>query len=234
MPLERAKFRGDESPHRFREVLHHLKQEGCNLLVTGEVTTAVTARATQTLVGAADAERKRVLALSDGDRSPQRRLPPSVDLGGPNTWIITRRAHKRSVPKPVERAADTELPTTDEGRTALDRVREEIGVAVEYFDDVADGLDPAELRLSVESLECLEHGHGREELVRFVQRVTAIVRDVSGMAHYHLPVTDDADLVEQVSPLFDARIELRKREGLPTEQRWHIPDYDRTTEWVRL
>lgn len=234
MSLHRAKFRGDESPHRFREVLQHLKREGSNLLVTGAVPTAVTERATQTLVGAADAERKRILALSGGDRNPQRRLPPTVDIDGPNVWVIAQHADKRSAPKSVERAADTELPTAGEGRTALDQLCEEIVVAVEYFDDAADGLDPAELRLSVESLECLEHDHGREDLVQFVRCVTTTIRDVSGMAHYHLPVPDDADVVERLTPLFDARIELRKREGLPTEQRWHVPEYDQSTEWVRL
>lgn len=234
MPLERAKFRGDESPRRFREVLRHLKREGSNLLVTGAVTTPITARATRTFLGATDADRKRILALADGERDVERRLPPGVDAAGPNVRVIDQRAHTRSASKAAERSPDAELPTADEGDDALDGLRRDIIAAVEQFDDESDGLDPAELRLSVESLDRLEHDHGTEELLQFVRRVTTAVRDVSGMAHYHLPVADDADLVERLAPQFDARIELRKREGLPSEQRWHVPEYDQTTEWVRL
>jgi hypothetical protein len=34
--------------------------------------------------------------------------------------------------------------------------------------------------------------------------------------------------------LFDARIELRRRDGFAPEQRWHVPEHDARTSWVRL
>ncbi|WP_435157313.1 DUF7504 family protein [Haladaptatus sp. DFWS20] len=61
----------------------------------------------------------------------------------------------------------------------------------------------------------------------------AIVKS-GGMGHYRLPVPDDDSLVGRLSPLFDARIELRQEPGQPPEHRWHVPAYNETTIWVRL
>jgi hypothetical protein len=54
------------------------------------------------------------------------------------------------------------------------------------------------------------------------------------MAHYHLPVADDAEVVQELSPLFDARVELRQTDGDVPEQRWHVPAYDEATNWGRV
>ena len=32
----------------------------------------------------------------------------------------------------------------------------------------------------------------------------------------------------------DARVELRRRDGLVPERRWHVPDRDVTSGWTRL
>jgi hypothetical protein len=53
------------------------------------------------------------------------------------------------------------------------------------------------------------------------------------MAHYHLPLPDDSATVRRLSPLFDARIELRETNGRP-EQRWHFPECEEPTAWVAL
>lgn len=234
MSLQRASFRGDRSTHEFQEVLKRFKSDGCNLLVTGAVSEDVTNHATRTLLGAPDADRKRIVALADSrDEDVGERLPPGVDSNGPDVWLVDQHAEQRSVPK-AARSDDVELPTADDGKDALSRLREEIVVAIDYFDGVDGGLDPAELRLSVSSLDRLVHEHDLTAVVRFARAVSAMVRGVRGMAHYHLPHPDDDEVVDRLSPLFDARIELRKRDGLPTEQRWHVPEYDQTTDWVRL
>ncbi|UPV74188.1 hypothetical protein M0R89_16815 [Halorussus limi] len=234
MSLQRARFRGDCSTDEFQEVLKRLKHDGCNLLVTGAVSEDVTVKATRTLLGASNAERKRVVALADSRTETVReRLPPGVESDDPNVWLIDQDARQRSVPKAVESAAVT-IPSADAGQSALGRLREEIIAAIDYFSDADGGLEPAELRLSVSSLARMAHEHDPDRVARFVRSVSAMVRGVHGMAHYHLPRPDDDGVVERLSPLFDARIELRKRDGLPTEQRWHVPEHDQTTEWVRL
>lgn len=228
MSLQRAAFRGDASPRRFREVLTALKREGCNLLVTGAVPEEVTESATRTLLGAPDADRKRIVALPEsGERGVGDLLPAGVRPERSDVWVVDQRAHHRSVPKSATTAAR-------DGGDDLDRLREELFAAVDHFDDAADGLDPAELRVSVSSLGRLVHEHDAAAVAGFVRSVGAMVRGVRGMAHYHLPRPDDDDAVERLGPLFDARIELRRRDGVPTEQRWHVPEYGETTDWVRL
>lgn len=234
MSLQRARFRGDCSAHEFQEVLKRFKQEGCNLLVTGAVSEDVTVRATRTLLGSPDADRKRVVALGDSRRrSVGERLPPGVVPDDSDVWIIDQHTKQRSVPQAV-RSADVDLPTDGDDRDALRQLREEVVVAIDYFEEATDGLNPSELRLSVSSLGWLAHEEDPDAVARFVRSVSAMVRGVRGMAHYHLARPDDDELVERLSPLFDARVELRKRDGLPTEQRWHVPEYEQTTEWVRL
>ena len=233
MSLQRASFRGDRSAHEFQEVLKRLKHDGCNLLVTGAVSKDVTVQATRTLLGAPNAERKRVVALADSRRgNATERLPTGIDSDDSDVWIIDQQTSQRSVPQAAQ-GGEVDLPTAGDNRDTLAHLREEVIVAIDYFETVDGGLDPSELRLSVSSLGRLAHEHGPETVAQFVRSVSAMVRGVHGMAHYHLPRPDD-DVVDCLSPLFDARIELRKRDGLPTEQRWHVPEYGQTTDWVRL
>lgn len=232
MPDQPPTSRGEYPSHEFREALTTLKRDGCNLLVTGTVTEDATEAATRTLLGAPDADRKRVVALAEStERVVADRLPVGVDPAGPDVWLVDQRTHQRSVPKAVP--SDDALPSSDDV-DELARLREELIDAIDYFERQSDGLDPSELRLSVSSLGWLAHEHDQNAVADFVRSVAAMVRGVRGMAHYHLPRPDDADLVERLAPLFDARIELRQREGLPIEQRWHLPEDELTTDWVRL
>lgn len=237
MSLENICFRGDGGRALFPEVLEALKQEGCNLLVTGAVSGEVTDVATRRLLGAPFAERKRVVALADValDRVDDR-LPGGCRPTDSNVHVVARRNEARSAAAsgsaPVE-----PTPTVDSVRTVgsdLRAFRGAICDAVVEYDEAAEGLDPAEFRLSLDSLRLLLDDHDRDAVARFLRAVTALVSGVNGMAHYHLPVDDDADVVASLAPLFDARIELRRREGVAPEQRWHVPEYDARTAWVRL
>ncbi|WP_137286749.1 DUF7504 family protein [Halorussus salinisoli] len=234
MSLQRASFRGDCSTQDFQEVLKRFKSDGCNLLVTGTVSEDVTVTATQTLLGAPNADRKRVVALADSRRGNVfERLPPGVESDDPDVWVVDQHARQRSVPK-AAKSRDFDLPAANDDRDVLTRLREEIVAAIGYFQETTDGLDPSQLRLSVSSLGRLVHERGPSDVAQFVRSVSAMVRGVRGMGHYHLPRPDDDDVVDRLSPLFDARIELRKRDGLPTEQRWHVPQHEQSTDWVRL
>ncbi|WP_458206129.1 DUF7504 family protein [Haladaptatus sp. NG-SE-30] len=207
----------------FTQWLAGLKSHGSNLLVTGAVPKETSATFSRTLFG--QGRRTRILALTDPTAlDADEHLPVSPDV--PNTRIIDHRIDSRATA--TEPTASTAQPEFDR-RT----LRSELISAIGHFDDEVGGFDPAELRLGIDSIEVLA---GDDELVsrnQFLRSITAIVRGVCGMAHYHLRVPDDDPLVDELSPLFDARIELRKRPGR-AQQRWHVSTLGETTHWVEL
>ena len=207
----------------FMEWLSGLKVRGSNLLVTGEVPEQMSAEFSQTLFG--QGRRTRILGLVDPIAIDAESYLP-VSSNGPDTEVIDQR--------PEYRAATT-ADSTGDHRTPIDResFRSALVSSIEVHNDRNDGFEPAELRLGLDSVEVLEMNDDLVSLTQFLRGITALVRGVNGMAHYHLRVQDDDPLVDELSPLFDARIELRKRPGRP-EQRWHIPTLDETTHWVEL
>lgn len=216
----------------FDEVLGRLKREGCNLLVTGEVPVAVSDAATRRLLGAPFEQRCRILAFADaGAERVASRLPGGCRPSDGAVTVIERRDATRSAV--AETAGGRGFPVVDVGPD-LDAFEAEITGAIEAQDRRAGGLDAAELRLSLDSLGLLVDDHGTEAVARFLESVTAAVASMKGMAHYHLPMSDDDDVVGALTPLFDARIELRQRDGFAPEQRWHLPSHGLTTGWVGL
>lgn len=222
---------GNATSPAFGEVLSGLKRRGCNLLVTGETSERVVARATRRLMGDPAEPRKRVLAFAGAaDRHVDDCLPAGVDRDDPDVWVAEQRASTRSVP-----AATTGLaPPAAAGPDGdLGRLHRELVRAVDFFDEGGD-LAPAELRLGVDSLDVLVEAYDRLSVKGFVRSTTELARGVDGLAHYHLQLSDDAPLVEELDPLFDARIELRRLESSPAEHRWHVPEHGLTTPWLRL
>ncbi|WP_458206581.1 DUF7504 family protein [Haladaptatus sp. NG-SE-30] len=232
MRPEEISFRGGGDSPEFHEVLTEFKQRGCNILVTGRVSETTTNRTTIQLLGAATEDRKRILVLTDTTaRYAGAKLPASMSTDDANVWVIDWGDDERgisAVPTPTPPRPDTS------SEDSLRELRSDIVTAISFFDEWADGLDPAELRLSFDSLIKPLEQCDRQEVEQTLRIVTALVRGVSGMAHYHLPLPDDDDLVQELSPLFDARVEVRQGDGLVPKQRWHVPEYDQTTNWVRL
>lgn len=224
------RFRGGVDEPRFTQWLSDLKQVGSNLLVTGEVPDEVSARASSRFFGRAD-RRFRVLALTDKAISnAEARLPDDAAFDDPTTWVIDQRCGERSVPTAAaDVAADSDCLETSDARALCN----EIQTAISFFDEQADGLAPAELRVGVDSLFPLV----QEDLSatkRALRTLGATVRGVQGMAHYHLRVPHDDETVEELMPLFDARVELRKRPRHDPEQRWYATDLDAKTPWMEL
>ncbi|WP_227354927.1 DUF7504 family protein [Haladaptatus salinisoli] len=225
-------FRGGNDSVEFREVLADFKRRGCNILVTGRVSETTTNRTTIQLLGASTEERKRVLVLADATaRYAGAKLPAGTRTDDADVWIIDwgndeRAASSRPTPTVPGPNASAEVGLRD--------LRSDIVTAVSFFDEWADGLAPSELRLSFDSLVKPLERYDRDTVEQFLRIVTALVRGVRGMAHYHLPLPDDDALVRELSPLFDARIEVKQGDGLVPKQRWHVPEYDRTTNWVQI
>lgn len=214
----------DDGKRDFGATLRELKQQGCVLLITGAVARSVTLQAIRRLSGDPCCDRKHVLVATrttTGDIDDG--LPPGVKREDPNVRVIT--------PTDVGTDASAER---DEDRTELEYIRAELLRAVGHFDHSASGLSPAELRVSIDSLERLLETNDRAAVTRFLRTVMALIRGVKGIGHVHLPVPDDSREVARLSPLFDARIELRRRDPLVAEQRWHLPMGNTDTRWTKL
>lgn len=223
MPNEGLSFRG-ESSLSFGDVLTTLKRRGCNLLVTGAVADDVAARATRKLLGTPTEPRERVLALTDPVvETPATYLPGSLYPRNDGVEILDYRDVGRSAtaversdgggPRTLDVIADTVCETVAErGRDA----------------------DPAQVRFGLMSIRPLLDRHDGACVEQFLDRVTDTVLDTRGMAHYHLRLPEDDAIVDALSPRFDARIELRRLDGMIPEQRWHVPDHDAETDWVTL
>ena len=229
----RTLFRDEDDVYAFRGHLEALRQSGSNLLVTGEVSQCVTNRASRTLFGDDIQDRKRVLALTDaGIATANEHFPNNITYDESSVWLIDRGNRRRAMPQAASSFGD-ELPPLD-GHNGLHELREEIVTAIGFYDDAVSGISSAELRLCVDSLNYLVDEHEIPALKRFLRSVGAVTKGVRGMAHYHLPMPDDAGLVAELSPLFDARIELRQHNGDNPDHRWHVPELDMTTAWVDL
>ena len=240
---------GDSSrvqPATFRDSLAELKAGGCNLLVTGEVGADVTDAMSRRLLGSADHPRKRVVVLADRTLADADRvLPAGVAPDDPDVALVdhalstrsgtaTANASAADGPTPGQpTAAQTPRTESDTNEASPDRLRCDVSTALVDQEMAGSGLDPAELRLSLVTLRTLLDRYGVDAVERLVRGVRAHVTGLSGMAHYHLPLPDDAEPVERLAPLFDARIELRAESGVGPEQRWHLPEQG-TSPWIRL
>lgn len=227
---EELHFRGDGEEPSFSRWLSNLKQVGSNILVTGEVPEEVSARASRAMFGRAD-RRFRVLALTDRTVSnAEARLPGEASFDDPTTWLVDQRNGERSVPETATNVTD-DLCSPEMDDTS--KLCNEVQAAISFFEEEADGLAPAELRVGVDSLFPLVQT-GLSGTERALRTLAATVRGVRGMGHYHLRVPVDDDVVEELTPLFDARVELRKRPRRSPEQRWYAPEIDATTPWMAL
>lgn len=223
------RFRGGSNA-RFSKWLANLKQVGSNILITGEVPDSVSAQASRNFFGRAD-RRFRVLGLTDQTiTSADSRLPADSSFSDPTTWIIDQRQGERSVPATASGVTDELNPLKTDDASQL---CEEVRTAIDFYDAEADGLDPAELRVGVDSLSPLVE-RDLDATERALRTLGATVRGVQGMAHYHLRVPAADEIVEDLMHLFDARVELRKRPRRTPEQRWYAPDIDAATPWMEL
>ncbi|MFC7156676.1 hypothetical protein ACFQPA_14625 [Halomarina halobia] len=228
---------GEDEAARFAAELTDLKRRGCHLLVTGIVSDAVRARQTRNLMGSPRFPRCRLLALVDGDLSRARTyLPGNLDAQSPRVSVLdfsTTRASGGTVgettsPWPSTPGGDASVPGDELSvlRMAIER-------------EIVDGLPaagpvPGRLRVGVLTLGALLDTYGVERIRSFVGALGRSVRAASGMGHCQLPLAPDAAETEALLPAFDARVDLRHRDGWPPEQRWYLTTSGETTEWMLL
>lgn len=221
-----------ESEIAFRRTLSTLKQQGSALLVVGAVPDSVHTDACRQMLG-------------DSSNRPRRRLFVETDavcdaaatrFSLEDPFPVTNTAHRITHPAyargvDVASPGAARIPTTRLEDTDLGSLGATISETIAEFDDLADSLDPAELRLCFDSLTPMVEGHDPDVAFRFLHLLTARVREVRGQAHFHLPVDHDDPIVDLLAPLFDAVVELSVEDGAG-RQRWHFREDDVTTEWL--
>ncbi|UPV76326.1 hypothetical protein M0R89_19375 (plasmid) [Halorussus limi] len=233
---------GDEFD-AFLNTLNELKSTGCNLLVVGDAPREVFTRASSQLLGDSDILRYRVLAVTDATtRSVADRLPDPETAPRPLAET-TRILNHAGVPRSVtdESAAPPELAGIRETCVADPQLRglqSCLAEAIQEVVDSAESLNPADLRVGVDSLTPLVEYHGADVVRRCLDMVGGHVRDNDAMAHYVLPGGYRSERVQSVVPAADAVIELRTVDpdeyDHDVQQRWHVPDRDLATGWTPL
>lgn len=236
--------RGEEAV-TFARALGELKQRGSSLLVVGSVPDEMYVRASTQMLGDPDAERPRrrvVVVPSSGEAGGSERVRRTGPISPEYARMVTREASARSAaaangsghpshaPGPTTQKT---LPRTQAADGAIHELGESLSEVIDQFDVVADGLDPAELRLAFDCLPMLLEEYDRQVVFRFLHVLATQIREVRGIGHFHLPQPRTSETVRLFEPLFDAIIELRV-DGDELKQRWHFRDRSLVSEWLPL
>jgi hypothetical protein len=215
------------------EKIGKLKEQGCNLLVTGRVSDEDTMKATRRFLGCPEESRKRILTLLDGRSQPAAdRLPGDLTTTDQDVHVLDYRDNRFSTTTDGGVQAGPQTPSLPQ-HDGLAAVQHEVINTIQEFAITSD-LAPSELRLSIETLSHLYQNYPQDDVTTFLRTITAVTTEFSGLAHYHLPTESSSQIVENILPHFDAHVELRHRDRLPLEHRWHIPGPDQKTDWYEL
>ncbi|RBI64524.1 hypothetical protein DMJ13_08610 [halophilic archaeon] len=225
----------------FTRTLAGLKRRGCGILLVGPRCDDALDRACDRFLGESrERPRRRLLVCTDAsghDRLSNHAPFPAPETSSETVRVVDRTTRTRSASGAATSVAAgtpdadvTAVRVTDESLPALD---DAIVECIDEFRAVSGGLDPAELRVCVDSVAPLVEDHGAEAVFRFLRVLAARVRCDGGMGHFHLPTDANLDLVRTLAPVFDAVVEVRCRRG-DAEQRWHLQEQDVTTRWLSL
>ncbi|WP_222919236.1 hypothetical protein [Natrinema sp. SYSU A 869] len=215
--------RGGAVPDRatFARTLGALKREGSNILLVGAAA-STHETVCQQLLGAAQRDsRYRLFVTNADDHVTCQRI-----TNGETDRIHTIDYSKSALETGPESAGES-------GQPSLGTLGIEIIETIDEFDDVADGFDPSELRVCVDSLVPLLREYDTETVFRLLHMTTSRVDQAQGMGHYHLPFAPDHDAVNLLEPMFDAVVTVRSRDGID-EQQWYLRKEDATTDWLEL
>ncbi|MFB1062861.1 hypothetical protein [Natrinema sp. H-ect4] len=207
----------------FARALDALKRDGSNILLVGEETEAAHETVCQRLFG--PPERESVYRLQVSGEGARVACESACHAPESN-WIRTIE-YSDLVTEP---GAD---PTVRGGPESPRELGIELVEAVDELAGDADGFEPAELRVCVDSLVPLCREYGIETVFRLLHLATSRVDRARGMGHFHVPIASDHDVVSLIEPLFDAVVTVRSRDGI-AEQRWSLRDPALSTDWLEL
>jgi hypothetical protein len=235
----------DDEVTDFMSLLHELKTKGCNLLVAGAARPDLFTRASASLLGDPETVRNRLLAATDvSPRTVVERLPDQSESPRPlaeTTRIVNHAATPRSVtatPDPNAPAGIADIPETKVVDPGLEGLETALVDGIDALCANATNLRPAELRVCLDSLGSLLDHYETDVVRRCLRTVGERVRENRGMAHYLLKEHSDSERVQTLAEDVDAVIEIRsvnpESHDHEAQQRWHVPDRNLTTDWVRL
>lgn len=239
----------------FARTLRALQDEGANVLVTGAVPGKIHDRACSAFLGDGGDDHRRAFALAGRrEGTIERRLPAGANRDADHLQVLSgdsavRGATTRETGPPTESAGPTSTVGPDgpdgpdgpgvgvestPGRETvpndLDAIRESLTESLSTLSSAAGDPDPGEIRVCVDSLGHLFDTHDRGDVVTFCYAATALVDEVDGIGHFHLPTTADDGRVATLEPVFDLVVELGLQDGAP-RQRWRTRD-GTTTDWL--
>ncbi|MCU4753845.1 hypothetical protein OB919_17970 [Halobacteria archaeon AArc-curdl1] len=239
-----ARSRGERADGAlFAQTLESLKQEGANILLVGPGAKAAHERVCCRLLGElSDQPRYRLIvtasettyrghsctAAETGPETNVFKIDPPADgqsAGSTDSAVLAAENRCETETKETHLTHTPEVSLSVLGSAVFDAVTE--------IEAGSDGLEPAELRVCVDSLVPFLSDYQTETVFRFLHMTTASVKQVSGMGHFHLPLDADHDAVNLLEPLFDATVEVRIRDG-GYEQRWYLRDSNGPSEWIEL
>ena len=221
----------ERSDQKFAEQLSRLKQHGTSVLIVGSVRDTHRESITRLLIGDDAGEiRHRVLVSTNGSTGDCFHYLNNRSSG--LTELITYGAHSRSVSTtstPIE-------PVVDESERVAEDLSDlgiEISSAIERIEMDTEELNPADLRVCIDSLVPLLDQYGEERVFTFIHLINGRAITAGGMCQYHLPVERTANVVSVLRPLFDIVIELRENQGI-CQHRWTLVDSEHESGWLPL
>ena len=213
---------------RFRRLLLRSKEEGCLVLVTGDVEPAVRAGRSQQLFGQAENRHRILAATALGDDAVRGHLPETASVDDPTTELI-RFGDIRSVT--VAETYTTPPYIDDDNEFAAFRWRVVDAIARHRSQRSPD---PAELRVGVVTLAPLVDEHRIECIGEFVRVVGRETVRSNGMAHFQLGLDASTELGAHLLPEMDVHVQLRRREERGPEHRWTLLNHNVHTDWLPL
>lgn len=215
----------------FARALETLKREGSNVLVVGATPAAAHDAVCDRLCG------------SDGDSSAHGHGDGHSGGHSEGYHLFVTASKERARTAATEDTDEVDEPTAavrsiefadaaGDADVSIETLGSEIIDTIGDLKADADGFEPAELRVCVDSLVTLFQDHDAETVFRLLHITTSGVDHVDGMGHYHLALNRDHEAVSLLEPLFDAVVEVRAADG-DYEQRWHLREQG-STAWIDL
>ncbi|PSQ15817.1 hypothetical protein BRD00_12430 [Halobacteriales archaeon QS_8_69_26] len=236
---------GGSDDAAFARTLRDLRDEGASILVVGAVPGEVHDRTCLSFLGEGIDDHRRAFALAGRpDETVDRRLPSDANRDPDHLQVVSGECSVRSAAAGSEAGTDDAGPGGPDGPESPavdpdpgyatvpndpDGIREGLGDALSELADASEGPEPGEIRVCVDSVGQLFDLHEPGEVVTFCYAVAALVEDVKGIGHFHLPADPDDGRVAALEPVFDLVVELRLRDG--AQQRWRTRD-GTTTDWL--
>lgn len=224
--------RNDQDAQLFGRQLNGLKQDGCNLLVVNDAESA-------------DAVCRRSL----GEQRRHLFIP---------TTTTVKSVLDRHAPTPRDSsmlgvidataAAPTRSATAINGPANFDTTADWYD-RIDHLDDLgqlgrlannhltrfsrAESAIPGEIRLCFESLDPFFDSPDTERLFKFLHLLTARVRDVQGIGHFHAASGIDGTDLDIVTSLFDATVHVHA-DADTIRQRWQLHNSGYDSGWINI